>query len=243
MVSNVHIDRYSGSRDREFAIVFAPGLVTKGRSERIFRSAVDTLREQGMPITTLTYGYTSHEKLTLSGFENDLADLEVLAGSLEKEGIQRNRIGFMGTCYGAYLVAQHIETHPGTPFGILAEPYFGVQSLAQPYRMLSRKVSALPTAIGKKIKIPSTHHGKVSHWIPLQALSRFVKKNVALNDKVPTLAFLTGVHSFFCHASINADLKRMNSTQVTIGPEYILNEDSSVFSRNIGPFLERIGMQ
>jgi dienelactone hydrolase len=193
-------------------IIYLPGLASKHRSTKMFLAAAEQMKRWDFPTKVFTHAYPSHQGPIIQGFEKDLESIEHTINTLEKYGTKRDQIGLVGACYGAYLALRYMQDHQDVPFGILAEPFFGLNSLNFPYKQLTKTIANQSFPF-KYLKIPLGEREGQPKSLAAHDFLKFISKEVSFQGKriPPLLTFVTDYHHFFNRSQIKRTLEEMGS--------------------------------
>ncbi len=220
----------------EPTIIYLPSLATKGRSKKRFMKSAEDLGKLGIHAKIVDCDYPSHKGQLITGFEEDLKSIDLLVRKLEGESIPRSQIGFMGACYGAYLTLRYMQSHQDIPFVILAEPYFGSESVYPAYRIIERMLRK----VRLRTVLPLGKREGIKKSIDVSSLADFTSESINMpHNQIPAFAFVTNYHHFFNRELIKRKLAESNIEYSILDVTKPEEEQRQDFSRRAYSFLIR----
>jgi len=214
-------------------ILFAGGLATKGRSERLLRQTADNLNRKGYNLSVERIQYPSHQQAVIEGFERDVKAIQETVEKKNGDGA----LALCGVCYGSYLYTR-AQIPPGRiSHSFLIEPYFGLPSLHWQYQKLAGALRLLPERLRNLAILPVTDKGVLTNLIKLDELREFLRVETEIPAHTKTLVFQTGYHHFFNQAHIAEKSKLAKIAEERLTKEIIRTSSTELIEREISRFL------
>ncbi|MBW2977925.1 hypothetical protein KY331_03710 [Candidatus Woesearchaeota archaeon] len=213
---------YTETPKDKLTVIYVPGLGTMGLSTKKALRARNRLKEKGYDMNLVTFTYSSHNGNTLSGFENDSKDLGAVVEKLEQRDIPREKIGFFGVCYGAYVSLQYLAENDDVGFAVMLEPYLGFDSLRAPLQWSAKAAKQASRLWIPKLPI-GRRYGKKWGCIDLRSFLASQEQIPPNRTNTPVIALSTKFHKFF-------DLNNIAKFMQDSGHEYFILKNGRISS-------------